>query len=343
MKYITFTVPCYNSQEYMRKCVDSLLLGGDDVEIVIVNDGSKDNTLAIANEYAAQYPNIVRVVDKENGGHGSGVNAGLAIATGLYYKVVDSDDWVDKDALDVFLATAKAHVQQNCAPDLYIVNYVYEHVADNTRHTSRFNKYFPVGKLCNWNDVKAFRYADLLIMHALIYRTDVLRQSGLVLPNHTFYVDDIFSYNPLPYAHSICYLDIDFYRYFIGRADQSVNLPNMLARYEQMIRVMLSMTDAWTYDEIKGQTRGLSRYLFHAIANYMMTTLLFVCGANGKERKVAFRDMWQHIKERDPKLYRKLKYRSYVLVTTVLPWRIKSFCLVRGYKHLCRKIKLGQI
>lgn len=343
MKYITFTVPCYNSQEYMRKCVDSLLQGGDDVEIIIVNDGSKDDTLAIATEYATQYPNIVRVVDKENGGHGSGVNAGLQIATGLYYKVVDSDDWVDKRALDRFLAAVKAHVDSNSAPDLYIVNYVYEHVADNTWHVSRFNKYFPVEQLCTWKEVKAFHFADMLIMHALIYRTDVLRASGLVLPEHTFYVDDIYSYNPLPYTQTIYYMDIDFYRYFIGRADQSVNLPNMLARYEQMIRVMLSMTDAWTYDEIQSQTSRLRRYLFHSLANYMMTTQLFVCGANGKDRKVAFHNMWKHIKDRDPKLYRKLKYRTYVFVTAIMPWRLRGFCHVRGYKHLCRKIKLGQI
>ena len=180
-------------------------------------------------------------------------------------------------------------------------------------------------------------------MHALVYKTSVLRESGLVLPEHTFYVDDIFSYNPLPYAKSIYYLNVDFYRYFIGRADQSVNLPNMLNRYEQMVRVMLSMTDAWTYREIKAQTRRLRRYLFHALANYMMTTQLFVCGANGKERKVAFRNMWKHIKDRDAKLYRKLRYRTYVLATTLMPWRIKGFCLVRGYKHLCKKIKLGQI
>ena len=71
MKIISFTVPCYNSQAYMRKCVDSLLVGGDDVEIIIVNDGSKDDTIKIANEYAERYPDIVKVVDKENGGHGS--------------------------------------------------------------------------------------------------------------------------------------------------------------------------------------------------------------------------------------------------------------------------------
>lgn len=84
MKIISFAVPCYNSAEYMRKCVDSLLSGGEDVEVIIVNDGSKDGTLEIARGYAEKYPDIVKVIDKENGGHGSGVNAGLKAATGLY-------------------------------------------------------------------------------------------------------------------------------------------------------------------------------------------------------------------------------------------------------------------
>ena len=255
MKYVSFAVPCYNSQAYMRKCVDSLLCGGEEVEIIIVNDGSKDGTLAIAREYEEKYPSIVRVVDKENGGHGSGVNAGLRLAEGLYYKVVDSDDWVNEEALYTLLETIKRHEQENALPDLYIVNYVYEHAADNTSHVSKYASKFPAGH-CGWKGVKAFHYSHMLLMHALVYKTEVLRASGLVLPEHTFYVDDIFSYNPLPYAKKLFYLDIDFYRYFIGRADQSVNIVNMVKRYEQMIRVMLQMTDCWTYAEIKGQAKG---------------------------------------------------------------------------------------
>ena len=98
MKYITFTIPCYNSENYMRRCVDSLLVGGEDVEILIIDDGSSDRTGAIADEYEMLYPNIVKAVHKPNGGHGSGVNRGLELAHGLYYKVVDSDDWFDRDA-----------------------------------------------------------------------------------------------------------------------------------------------------------------------------------------------------------------------------------------------------
>lgn len=90
MKYITFAVPCYNSEDYMRRCVDSLLEGGSDVEIILINDGSTDRTAQIADEYQLAHPDIVRAVHKENGGHGSGVNKGLELARGIYYKVVIS-------------------------------------------------------------------------------------------------------------------------------------------------------------------------------------------------------------------------------------------------------------
>lgn len=107
MKYITFTVPCYNSAAYMERCVDSLLIGGEDVEILLIDDGSTDRTGEIADEYERNYPGIVRAVHKSNGGHGSGVNAGLHLATGCYFKVVDSDDWLSEDAYRRLLARVK--------------------------------------------------------------------------------------------------------------------------------------------------------------------------------------------------------------------------------------------
>ena len=103
MKYISFAIPCYNSQDYMAHAIESILPGGEDVEIIIVNDGSKDRTSEIAHDYMEKYPTIVKVVDKENGGHGDAVNSGLTYATGKYFKVVDSDDWVDEDALHKIL------------------------------------------------------------------------------------------------------------------------------------------------------------------------------------------------------------------------------------------------
>ena len=99
-KLITFAVPCYNSAAYMDHCVQTLLTAGEDIEIILVDDGStKDDTPAICDRYAAQYPDVVRAIHQENGGHGEGVNQGIRHAAGLYYKVVDSDDWLDEGAL----------------------------------------------------------------------------------------------------------------------------------------------------------------------------------------------------------------------------------------------------
>ena len=115
MKILSIAVPCYNSQEYMRKCVDSLLKGGEDVEILIVDDGSKDDTLKIARDYEEKYPTIVKAIHQENGGHGEAVNAGIRNATGLYFKVVDSDDWVNKEAyvqiLKLYMNCSEVHRQ----------------------------------------------------------------------------------------------------------------------------------------------------------------------------------------------------------------------------------------
>ena len=97
MKLLTVTVPCYNSQDYMEKCIESILPGGERVEIIIIDDGSKDNTGRIADELAEKHPSVIRVIHQENGGHGEGINQGLSHATGRYFKTVDSDDTLSGD------------------------------------------------------------------------------------------------------------------------------------------------------------------------------------------------------------------------------------------------------
>ena len=109
MKLLSIAIPSYNSQDYLHHAVESLLPGGEEVEILIVDDGSKDNTAQIADDFERRYPGIVRAIHKENGGHGDAVMCGLAHATGLYFKVVDSDDWVDADAYPKVLEALRAH------------------------------------------------------------------------------------------------------------------------------------------------------------------------------------------------------------------------------------------
>ena len=341
MKLITFGVPCYNSEAYMRKCLDSLLIGGGEVEIIIVNDGSSDSTPAIANEYRRRYPRIVRVVHKQNGGHGSGVNKGLELATGLYYKVVDSDDWLDADALKKLLNAIKQCLALGNLPDLIICDYVYEHVADNTQKRIKYSRLMPKDRVFTWDEVKNFPIANVMSIHALVYKTQSLRESGIVLPEHTFYVDNILAYKPLPYTRKLFYMDIDLYHYFIGRSDQSVNINNLVKRYAQHVRVMKEIIDAYSYEDIIKLPKPLKNYMLHYIGTIAMNTLLFMGAEDSPERRRDYKEFWQYFKGRDLRLYRKIRHFSYPAITNLMPWRFRGWAMVLGYKILCKVLKLG--
>ena len=238
MKLLSVAIPCYNSAAYMRNCIESLLPGGDEVEILIVDDGStKDNTAEIADEYERNYPGICRAIHQENGGHGEAVNAGLRNATGVYYKVVDSDDWVNEEAYMEVLDTLRKFVHDNVTLDMLITNFVYEKQGAKHKKVMNYNMALPKRQLIDWNGARGFRLGQYILMHSVIYRVEMLRNCGLELPKHTFYVDNIFVYQPLPHVKSMYYLDVNFYRYFIGRDDQSVNEKVMISRIDQQILV----------------------------------------------------------------------------------------------------------
>ena len=342
MKFISFAVPSYNSQDYLRHCVETLLAGGEDVEILIINDGSKDDTAAIADEYAAQYPTIVRAIHKENGGHGSGVNRGLQEATGLYYKVVDSDDWVEEGALKKLLATIKVHYSTDSLPDLYITNFIYDHTYEKKEFVRHWTDQIPSDAFLTWADVGRFHGAQVLLMHSLMYRTQRLRETGLVLPEHTFYVDNLFAYQPLMKMEKLYYMDVDLYHYFIGRDDQSVNIKNFTKRYDQQLRVMERMADAYSYEQIMAQEKPLRQYMLHCLSAIMMNTMMFCCaGGNEPERIAAHQALWEHIRQRDPKLYQHLSRRSMPALVKWMPWRMRGKMMLLGYKILCKTVKLG--
>ena len=175
-KLLTILVPCYNSAAYMRHCIDSLLPGGEQMDIIIVNDGSSDETGAIADEYASKYPTMVRAIHQENGGHGEGINQGIKHARGKYFKVIDSDDWTDTKSLNRVLD----YLGKN-EVDLLVTNYVYEHDDPSTNATIRFKNVFrPEGKVMTWDDTHRFRLTQYLTLHSTIYRTEVIRMTGLV-------------------------------------------------------------------------------------------------------------------------------------------------------------------
>lgn len=342
MKLISFAIPSYNSESYLHHAVDSILSGGNEVEIIIINDGSTDRTAQIADVYAERYPGIVKVVHKKNGGHGSGVNRGLQEATGLYFKVVDSDDWVNEKALRELLNVLRGHVSKNLAADLYFTNFVYDHTQDNTKYVRTWRKQFPVGRFFGWAEVGQFFGAQVLLMHSLLYRTEVLRESQVVLPEHTFYVDNYFAYKPLPFAKRLYYCDVDLYNYCIGRPGQSVSVENLTKRYDQQIRVMKCMIDSYSYDQLAAMEKGLGRYMLFCISAIMMNTLMFCCsGGDDQERKEAYEELWQHILARDPKMHRYLRTKGMPALVCYLPWKLRGAAMLTGYRYLCKTVKLG--
>lgn len=342
MKLITFAIPSYNSEDYLANAIDSLLLVKDKSEIIIINDGSTDKTLEIALEYKRSYPGTIKVVDKENGGHGSGVNEGLRLAQGLYYKVVDSDDWLDHENIIKLVNRIEDHYNQNISPDLYVMDFIYEHVEDDTRFVRTYKKNFPSNKIFGWNDIKKkFKFSNTMLMHSQVFKTSVLRESEVALPNHTFYVDNIIAYIPLAYVKSIYYIPEVLYHYYIGREDQSITIKNIVKRYEQQIRVMNILLEEFSYDEIKKMPKGLKKYMKHFLSAIMIITQMFTTAEYSEERVYDLKKLWTRLKTNDFKLYRYLRFNSYNTVINFLPWRIKGFVMVNGYKYLNKKIKWG--
>ena len=308
MKLITFTVPCYNSAAYMDHCIETLLTAGEDAEIILVDDGSKDDTGKIADAYAEKYPTIVRVIHQENGGHGEGVNQGIRNATGVYFKVVDSDDWLDTDALQQVLAELRAHLNDEQPLDLMMANYVYEHVADNTRNIVDYKGILPEGRVFTWEEIGKFPPNKNILMHSVIYRTEVLRRSGMELPKHTFYVDNIFVYQPLPFVKSMYYMDLDLYRYFIGRADQSVNESVMVKRVDQQLRVTRHMIDCQDLDALRNEKR-LRAYMLHYLSMMMAVSDIFLLLDGSDEAKAKRTGLWQYLKDHvSTGVYRAVRY-----------------------------------
>lgn len=339
MKYLTLTVPCYNSQDYMRRCIDSLLPGGEDVEIIIVNDGSTDATGQIAAEYEKKYPGIVKAIQKENGGHGSGVNTGMKLARGLYFKVVDSDDWLDAEAYRNLLKEIKTRWgkdQEEMLPDLIVCNYVYNHLEEGTSRSMAYRNVFPQKKVCSWNDMRHFKPSQYLIMHALVYRTEILRQSGVILPEHTFYVDNIFAYNPLPYVKHILYLDMDLYQYYLGREDQSVNEKVLMSRIDQQIRVTKIIAGSVDLNEVRQVYPKLADYMCRNISIMMAISSIHLLLIQNEDAKQKRKKLWQDMKKENPALYYRLKYTT-LSGFTYLPGTLGGKLTVGGYR-IARKI-----
>ena len=296
MKLLTVTVPCYNSQDYMRHCIESLLPGGERVEILIIDDGSKDDTGRIADEYAEKYPTIVRVIHQENGGHGEGINQGLRHAAGTYFKVVDSDDWLSDD-FPAFLDLLE-QCEARGGVDLAVTNYYYVHSDGIGDRSINYSSVLPEGRVFTWADTRPFRIHQMLTIHSCTFRTENMRKWGCELPKHTFYEDNLMVYLTLPHTRRMVYMNADLYRYAIGRPDQSVQRTVMMKRYHHQILVTERCFTSCHLDDI--QEPRLKRYMRHELFVMFGIAILFTRLNRTVETDAALERMWETCMAFDP-------------------------------------------
>lgn len=320
---ITFVIPCYNSADYMDRCISSIVdvveegMAGRSygVEVLVIDDGSTDDgaTAAHAREWEERHPGFVRAIRQENGGPGEAINTGLAQAHGTYFKVVDSDDWLDGPSLRQVLDQLGAF----CAPwaqtqgerpvDALVCNYVYEHTDGTPPRTVRYHREFPQGRPFAWEEMlRPFPLWRYLMMHSVIWRTDMLRACDLHLPEHTFYVDEIVVYVGMAHARTLMYLDVDLYRYLIGRADQSVNEEIMSSRCDQQVRVARIKIDA--VDVANAPSRSLRRYLTHDLTITMCFCTVFTTLSRRPDHLELRDDIWTYLREHDEHLWRHIRW-----------------------------------
>ena len=338
-KILSFGIPCYNSAEYMDHCVESILTGSgyaDDVQIIIVDDGStKDNTYEKALDWQSRYPHLVKAVHQENGGHGMAVLAGLENADGTYYKVVDSDDWVDASALQELLTTLRGFEESGTRVDLVITNYVYEHVEDNKTRTIDYLFALPKRRVMGWKDIGHFYIWQNLLMHSLCYRTDVLRDGGVPMPPHTFYVDNIYAFVPLPRCKTLYYLDVDLYRYFIGREDQSVNEQVMAARIDQQLRVTRIMMHSYhLYKDV--WPVQLRSYMVGYFTIMMAVCSIFSKLSEQPDAVEKVDELWQELHDYDRRMWRRCRL-GVIGIFTNLP-TLAGEKATLGIYHIAQKL-----
>ena len=285
MKLLSFIIPSYNCEKYLEKCLRSMLHPEllELLDIIVVNDGSKDSTQVIAQQFANDYPNTVRLINQENKGHGGALNTGCAAAVGKYLKIIDADDWVETDNLPAFL-----RLLESCNSDVVLTHHYTRDISNGEiKQWKSYPKQFEAAYTLEQIMEAPGNFDRSLTFHGITYRTDFYQSKGLQLSEKVFYEDHEFATFPCCFAQSVTPVDLFIYHYRIGDVEQSVSQANQLKRLSHMETVLnrlvleynaLSLSDGGrAYFEMKAQVVLLS----------YMTTVLLVEPDKKKGRKLA--------------------------------------------------------
>ena len=237
-KNLTVVIPSYNVEKFLDNTLQSFVCNDQTMkklEVIIVDDGSKDGTASIAQKFCSEYPDTFRLISKENGGHGSTINCGMKNATGIYFKVVDGDDWVNTSELVKLVERL-----ENCDSDYVFTNYCEYYDDIDKVEKKEYSDYFDGQVLTGFDELKN----DFCIpMHALAIRTDILRDNNIVIDEKCFYVDVEYILYPVPYVKKITYFDLCVYMYRLNLSTQSVSVLGFQRHVDDHKRVTLNVMD----------------------------------------------------------------------------------------------------
>ncbi|MBQ1450821.1 MAG: glycosyltransferase, partial [Eggerthellaceae bacterium] len=249
----------------------------------------------------------VIAIDQENANWGGVVNHGIALAKGTYFKIVDSDDFLDTEALKRVLDTLASLVEADNAPDLLVTNYVYDRVTDKSQHTIQYRKLLPSGHVFKWSEMGHPGIDQFIMVHASWYRTQVLRDSGVKLPTGVSYMDSLFVLHPMPWVEKLYYLDVDTYHYIIGREGQSVEVEVVKKCIDQqLMATRLAIQDA-NYTQLYAEEPNRALLMMGYISCMMSVSTIYLFKINTPESLQKNRELWAFMKETDSTLYNNVK------------------------------------
>ena len=313
-KLLTIVVPSYNAEKYLEYNMDSLCHEdiAEYLEVIVVDDGSKDGTAEIIDRYAEKYSDIIVPVHKENGGHGSGINTGIRLATGKYFKVIDADDWADEDDLRNLVNYIKEHDVRdkaglNTEPDIIAGGFywVYGH-DESCEKKEEFHEPFEGVKYNHVYDFNEIAEKAYIKMHSLTIKTDILKEHNIKIDEHCFYVDTEYILYPIPYVETVVFLDDHLYRYSIEREGQSMNPKQMMKNKTQFDHVLSELFKF--YERVKEMEFVSDKkrlYIEHLIARIYAgrIKILLWDKISSKTRKELV-TMDQELKKKFPEIYR---------------------------------------
>lgn len=304
-KVLTVVVPSYNAEKYLQEDIpyflDEEIL--NDVEILIINDGSRDGTQKVGEGFQNGYPDSVRVIKKENGGHGSAVNTGILEAKGRYLKIVDADDWVDTTNFKKLVQVLKTESNDLILHPFYYVNDDTGEREDGLPMKKEQWETITYGRPYELEEVLE-QIKDDLLMHEITYRTSLLREHSIKLDENHFYVDQEYVLYPIPFIKTVVFYPEYVYQYRIATLGQSMNWNNLIKNRDMHGEVLLNVIRY--YEALKGSlTNNQKEFFVYRCAKMLNTQasiylMMKECGQAKKE----IRQFEERVCKIDPEIYR---------------------------------------